>query len=232
MQEPQKLDRTHLLYGPYRPPKARRGDRLFCEILGTVKVGGHHNAPVMWPWIAKSGRHTLVLCGDLVRAVRSESEIAVAHHFGVVNATVRKWRRALGVGRSTEGTRQLERGVALGRTDDRLELARRNSKTAPALAKSSARLKGRIQPPSVIEAAREAAHRPRSESWKLQMAAYWQRRGHPPGHPESRFWTSSEDALLGTATDAEVGRKIRRSTKAVSGRRFVLKIPRYRKRSI
>jgi hypothetical protein len=222
-----RIHRRQLLFGPYRPPKVRRGDRLFCEIRGTVKVGGYHDAPIMWPRMAKGGAHTLILCGGLVKAVKRESKPAVAHHFGVSEATVRAWRRALGVPRSTEGTYQLERSNALHRKDDRLEVARRNSRTPEALAKASASLKGRIQSPSVIEAVRKAARRPRSEVWKQKMAAYWRDRGHPPGHPESRFWTAEEGALLGTGTDGEVARKIGRSQWAVRSRRIKKGIARY-----
>ena len=49
------------------------------------------------------------------------------------------------------------------------------------------------------------------------MSAYWRKeRGQPPGHPESRFWRAAEDALLGTDTDAAVGRLIGRPWDAAS----------------
>src|SRR4051812_9880612 len=52
------------------------------------------------------------------------------------------------------------------------------------------------------------AKQPRT-AWRAKMSAYWrEERGHPPGHPESRFWTAKEEALLGTDTDAAVGRLI------------------------
>ncbi len=207
----------------------RRGDRLFCEIRGTVKVGGYHDAPIPWPRLAKGGSHTLILCRDLVKAVRLESKIAVAYHFGVSEATVQGWRRALGVAAYNPGSQQLFRRIALSRDDDRLEIARKNSKTPPALAKASASLKGRIQSPATIKAVRKAARRPRSDVWKKKMAAYWRDRGHPPGHPELKFWTPEEDKLLGTATDAAIGLLMGRSGWAVSSRRAVLGIPRYQK---
>jgi hypothetical protein len=57
------------------------------------------------------------------------------------------------------------------------------------------------------------------------MAAFWQKKWHPPGHPEIRFWAPQEEALLGTATDVEIARRIRRSSGAVSWRRTKLGIP-------
>jgi len=58
------------------------------------------------------------------------------------------------------------------------------------------------------------------------MSAYWrERRGHPPGHPELRFWTEAEHAVLGTDTDAAVARRLGRSFQAVNDRRRLLGIP-------
>src|SRR3954471_2641361 len=110
-------DRLLLLHGPYRSPRVRRGDKLFCEIRGTVTVGGYTDAPIPWPRVRKGGNPCLILCGDLVRAVRAESAQAVAHHWGVSPATVWKWRQALGVPERNEGTLRLDRDNALVRTD-------------------------------------------------------------------------------------------------------------------
>jgi hypothetical protein len=67
--------------------------------------------PIMWPCGLKEGRSpgrpALILCGDLMNAVRREAAIAVARHWSVSCQVVRRWRRALGVERITEGTRQL-----------------------------------------------------------------------------------------------------------------------------
>jgi hypothetical protein len=166
------------------------------------------------------GTAPYILCGDLVKAVKCESAVAVAHHFGVSTQTVKGWRKALGVPRANEGSARLWGRVAIAREDDRLERARRNSKRPAALAKVSAKLKGRVIPPHVIEAVRRAAKRPRSKAWKKKMAAYWRKRGHPPGHPESRFWTRQEEALLGTDTDAKIGKRIGRTAQAVANRRI------------
>jgi hypothetical protein len=81
--------RFALLAGPYRPPRVRRGGKLFCEVHGTVTVGGYHDGPVPWPRDRKGGLPSLVLCGDLVAAVRAESAQAVARHFGVSRGVVR-----------------------------------------------------------------------------------------------------------------------------------------------
>jgi hypothetical protein len=182
-----RVDRFKLLHGPYYPPKTRRGSRLFCEIRGSVIVGYFGDGPIPWPRMKHLGTAPYILCGDLVKAVKCESAIAVAHHFGVSTQTVKSWRKALGMPRANEGSAQFWNRIAGAREDDRLERARRNSKRPAALAKASAKLKGRIIPQHVIEAVRKAAKRPRSAAWKAKMSAYWRQRGHPPGHPESKF---------------------------------------------
>jgi hypothetical protein len=222
-----RREKTKLRFGPYLPPRTRRGSRLFCETFGTVTVGGYSDGPIPWPY-AKHPGHPLILCGDLVRAVRREAGIAVASHWGVNKTTAYRWRRMLGVPSRNEGTYVVTREIALSRDDDRLERAQRKSKQPKAIRKMVQSLKGRLPSPKAMAAAREAAKRPRSEAWKQKMSAYWRRRGHPPGHPESKFWTAQEDALLGTATDAQVARAIGRSWRAVESRRRKLGIRAFR----
>src|SRR5437870_7462848 len=81
-----------LLFGPRQPPKTRRGKFLFCERRGTVKVGDYSDGPIPWP-LKWGTRNSLILCGDLVRAVRGEAALAIARHWGVRPTTVRGSRR-------------------------------------------------------------------------------------------------------------------------------------------
>ena len=220
-------DRLRLLHGPYRPPKVRSGQKLFCEIRGTVMVGGYTDAIIPWPRMKKGGRACLILCGDLVRAVRLEANQAIAHHFGISCSTVTKWRAALDVPAYNGGTRQVLRGWALGKDDDRLDRGRRNSKRPKALAKLSASLKGRVESPATIETVRRAAKRPRSEQWKKKIVELWRRRGHRPHNPNHRPWTPQEEALLGTDRDSAIAKKLGRSLKSVQMRRFEKKVAGY-----
>jgi hypothetical protein len=87
------------LLGSYRTPRFRYGCTVRCEVRGEVEVVGLHEAPIPWP-VGKRGRaKSLVVFKDLARAVRRESEVAVAHHWSVTGQTVGKWRKALGVER-------------------------------------------------------------------------------------------------------------------------------------
>src|SRR5262249_25680489 len=104
-----------LHYGPYRPPKIRVGHRLFCQIRGTVKVWRFSDGPIPWPLTQVRGSggigggKAFIVCSDLVRAVRSESALAVQHWWGVGPVTVGKWRRQLGVKAFNDGTLKLWR---------------------------------------------------------------------------------------------------------------------------
>ena len=102
--------KVKLLFGPYNPPRTRRGKFLFCEIGGTVKVGGFSDGPIPWP--IKWGTNSIILCGDLVRAVRQESALAVAHHWDVCTGIVSRWRAALDVEPITLGTHRLKSYVS------------------------------------------------------------------------------------------------------------------------
>jgi len=223
-----RIHDLRLLFGPYLPPSIRRGDKLFCEIRGTVTVAGYSDAPIPWPRVKKGGNACLVLCGELVRAVKREALLVVAHHWGVSQTTVWKWRKALGVERSNEGTDQRLHDDAVSRGDDRLERARRKSKKPKALAKLSKSLKGRVRSHATIEAVRQAAKRQHwSEARRKKIAALWRKRGHRPHNPYQRPWTPEEDALIGTDRDRVVAERLGRSVKAVQMRRFAMGIPSY-----
>lgn len=98
----------------YRPPRLRVGDTVRCEYKGRdVEVALFGDAPMRWPtWRGNGGKQLPILAGDLVRAVRQESEQAVCHWWGVSRDTVKRWRRALGVGRMNPGTTALWKELA------------------------------------------------------------------------------------------------------------------------
>jgi len=81
--------------GPYTPPIFSVGSKIHDESLGDVTVAGTTDAPIAWPAIMYRGHLTPILCGDLVRAVCEEEEMAVAHYWGVSKYIVNKWREAI-----------------------------------------------------------------------------------------------------------------------------------------
>jgi hypothetical protein len=225
-------ERFKLYHGPYMAPKCRVGGTLFCAYRSKrLKVGGLTDTPIIWPYARHTGPLSMIVCGDLVRAVQTESVLAVAHHWGVARETVWKWRRALGVPMWNEGSLRLHRITQPERYDiQALERARKRSQTPKARAKMSAARKGRPPHPHLRAAATAAARRPKSESFKRQLSLRlrreWQqglRRGHPPGRP----WTDAEIARLGTDTDPEIARELERTPGAVQKMRLRLGIPIY-----
>ncbi len=100
-----------LLFGPYSPPLIAKGGVLYCERRGKLEVGSYSHAPIPWPM--KKGKHSIILCGDLVKAVKLESVEAVAYHWNVSRALVQSWRKILHVPEFNPGTRILRAAIEL-----------------------------------------------------------------------------------------------------------------------
>lgn len=157
-------DRYKLINGPYRPPKVKVGDMVKCEMYGLVEVGGWTDAPIPWPRAKKSGRPQLILTGDLVRAVKTESEIAISYHWGVGITTIWKWRKALGVGRVTPGTKVLYQKLKPEKLpEDIAELGRELTKTPEALEKMATTKRGKKLPPRSPEYRKKVSERLKKE---------------------------------------------------------------------
>jgi hypothetical protein len=104
-----------LLFGPYRTPPLRRGDRATCLFRDCdVVVTGWSDGPIPWPRclpLGTVGHPSLLVEEELARAVRNESAAALGHWWGVSAGVVWRWRKALGVGRAgSEGSRRPDHG--------------------------------------------------------------------------------------------------------------------------
>lgn len=146
-------DRLRLLFGPYSHPAFGYGDEVQCQVRGAVEVVGLTDAPIPWP-VGKRGRQRfIVVYHGLADAVRRESAQAVAHWWGVTPQTVGVWRKALGVGALTEGTRRLKRDNALG---PRIAAARAKAvgraRDPERRRKIAEAARGRPKPPHVVAA--------------------------------------------------------------------------------
>jgi hypothetical protein len=224
-------ERYKLLYGPYVPPKCRIGDKLACEFRGReVKVRLMTDAPIQWPAHRGGLLPAVIVCGDLIRAVRVESEIAVAHHWGVSPATVKHWRRALGVPRTTRGTLRL----AIDYTDEKLTpevraMAGAAMAKPTTRAKLSAARKGKPPHPNMTAAQREWARRPKSAEFKRKVSEFMRELWQNPeehGLPARHDWTDDEIALLGTQSDAAIARQLGLTEAVVYNQRRRLRIAR------
>ncbi|HCG1082800.1 TPA: hypothetical protein NJF95_005248 [Pseudomonas aeruginosa] len=113
---------NHLLLGaPYTSPLVIPGDWLVDELEGAVEVGGFTDDLFRWPTRKRSGRPSPILCGDLLRAVRTECAESVQFWWGFSPSLVGRWRRALGVTRrNNPGDQAVARArAALARSLDR-----------------------------------------------------------------------------------------------------------------
>src|SRR6266446_3512719 len=186
-------ERFRLYFGPYEPPSEE--GFLFCEIKGLVKVGRWSDGLIPWPRCGERGRaHSLILCDDLVRAVKKESAQAVAYHWGVSIGTVVRWRRALGVPMLNAGTRRL------------LRLWGRGSHRRPPLVP-------RGRQTGVLNRAAEPEDSPyRLRYPRMAEAARKQVLLRGGVNPEHKLWSREEHALVGARGDRDVakatGRKL------------------------
>ena len=190
-------ERIKLLFGPYRPPSLRRGDRAFCLFRGAVVVvTSWTDAPIPWPRCrileGKGGGSGLLVEEELARAVCHESATAVCFWWGACDGAVYRWRKALDATRiNNQGSQRLIHAAA--------------SLGAEAMSQ-------RGLAPEEVEQRRERA-------LQMNLSQYLQ-----PGYPGD-WWTDEEMALLGTMVDAEVAKKVDRPVQAVRQKRERMGIP-------
>jgi hypothetical protein len=110
-------NKTELLHGPYRPPVLQCGGRATCLYRDAeVVITSWTDARISWPRcraVGAGGGSGLLVTEELVRAVRTESCLAIHHWFGVNKSTVWRWRKAFGVTQwGSEGSRRLHRALS------------------------------------------------------------------------------------------------------------------------
>lgn len=202
-------DMVRFVGGPYAPPFVPIGGWLRCEIRGMLQVGGYTNALIPWPTAIGHAKQ-LILCGDLVKALKTESRLALCFHFGMSPQSVSGYKDRLGIERLTPGsTRLFWRNVNLARTDE-------------ARAKMSRQREGRqdVMTPEDRERLRQIQMRPKSKEWKAKETERRRRRYAIMGKPEE--WTEEELRLIGTRPDREVAKLVNRSLAAVKAKKFQL----------
>ena len=110
--------RFKLLFGPYRSPPLKPGDRTHSNLLvSLVFITSLSSASIPWPRCrslkSTGGGSGLLVDEELARAVRHESAAAVMHWWGASVGAVCRWRNALGVNRTdNEGTARLMHAAA------------------------------------------------------------------------------------------------------------------------
>jgi hypothetical protein len=200
--------------GTYPTPRFRYGRTVRCEVRGEVEVVGLHEAPIPWP-VGKKGRaRSLVVYKDLARAVRRESEVAVAHHWGMGVTAVRKWRKALGVERVNEGkSKRLsdharEPAVVAG-----LRKAQAKSGAPAPRAKLAAAMRGKKVDRRVVEALAARRRGARHKEETRRMSEVHRRRDTLV--PGTQVRREREDALVRSLPAAEAAWRTGRTLVAV-----------------
>jgi hypothetical protein len=216
-------DRVKLLHGPYRTPRFRLGRVVMDEVRGEVVVCGLTDARIPWP-VGKRGRaRSLVVCGGLVKALQRESGQAVAYWWGITPHTVSRWRRSLGVGPLTEGTRRLFRQhYAEVVTPEVFAKAVRAANTPEANAKKAEADQGRPLSPRARKAF-DRRGRTHTAAARAKMSVAQKARGHLPPGCKGPAWTPEEDELVRTLSPDEAARRTGRSLFGVYCRRYRLK---------
>jgi len=220
------VDKTTLLYGPYAAPPLSAGETAVCRIRGRVTVAGMTAALIPWPLVrTRGGPARLIVCGDLVRAIRRESVAAIVHHWDVSQQTVWRWKKAIGVGRMTAGTKEVYRRLLPRRIHSPEAMARAKvaSHTPELMARRSAARKGKPVSLRTQEAAAKAARRKRTKAHReaiargvrqaIRSGKFW------PRSPTGKPWTEKELALLGQTLDRHVAAMTGRSLIAVRAMR-------------
>jgi hypothetical protein len=108
-----------LLGAPYRAPPLRKGTRATCLYRDAdVVITSWSDAPISWPRCRRlsssaGGGSGLLVNDELVRALRTESSIAMQYWFGIKGETVWRWRKAFNIDRwGTEGSKTLHRELS------------------------------------------------------------------------------------------------------------------------
>jgi hypothetical protein len=215
-------DRYRLLHGPYQAPRHRLGRKLFCEIYGWVAVRQVSDGRIPWPMSRpkEGGTPFLILCGDLVQAVRRESNQAVAHWWGVADKTVSKWRKALDVPRFNEGTLRLSAEYFAEHIPEEVRIQATLKASAPEANRKKA-LANAARPVSAkaLQALRRHWGKGPTAEGRRRLSELHKGRGtRPPA--AGRPWTPDELALLGTLPDADVAQRIDRTVGAIRCMRF------------
>lgn len=216
-------ERYRLRYGRYKTPRFRYGRKVEDAAGNEYTIVGLHDARVPWPVGKRGSVRSIVLYGDLVKAVRREPAIAVMHWWGVGASTVQKWRRILGVGHENAGTVELRRRHFDEPWGHKArKLARAKARDPARRAKIAAAKRGVKRPASVVEAMRKrmlGAKLP-AETRRKMSEAHNRRGTRPP--KAGRPWSKSEDALLRRLAAADVAERTGRTLKAVYFRRHQL----------
>lgn len=207
--------RSHCIAAGQEEMPDEKLTRVFCEVRGTVKIIRLSDGRIPWPIaiVPGVGGRSMVLYGELEKAVRRETPSAIMHWWGVGANTVWNWRKALGV-TNTEAE-----------TARRRKNGKRNTKALRAMwakaqdpvrrEKIAAAKRGKSRPKHVIEKMNRARLKQgTSNATRAKMSAAHRARGTRPPAAGSP-WSDAENELLRMLPAAEVAARSGRTLNAV-----------------
>jgi transposase-like protein len=205
-------------------PRLKPGQRAECLARGEVRIVGVSDAPQQWPVGAIKGGKSPVLYGSLVRAVKQEQAKDVAKAWGVGASTVNKWRRTLGVEKSTAGYRQRMKAYYRTPAGKRaLKPMHAKARDPGRRAKIAAAKLGKPRPRWIIEAmAKARTGMKHSAASRAKMSATHKARGTRPPWLNPA-WSAREDRIVRSKPPAEAARLTGRTLSAVRNRRNKLR---------
>ncbi len=207
-----RQERVKLRFGPYKTPRFKYGDVVFCERFGEVRITGLSGGRIPWPTCRQGKRNVIILFKSLVNAVRRESSAAVQYWWGVGHGTLTAWRKVLEVPIANAGT---------------------------SAQMSDAKIRSGTRPPhgrawTASEDALLAEHSPPEVATRTgrSLDSVWCRRqelGLPDGRatngrvPKGGTWKAEEDSLFAILTTKEIAARTGRPLKGVYLRRLYLR---------
>lgn len=224
-----------LYFGPYSTPRYRIGQAVHCERFGDVVIVGTSNGRIAWPLGRRrgsGGRASLVLYGDLAKAVTRETREAVCFWWGCSGAAANAMRKALDVPRVTAGWSNRNREI------EQMPAVKAGRRKAWAKARDPERRRkiaeARAGKPRSAELAatmrRHMLGRRLPESTRAKMSDAHRKRGTRPSwlNPE---WSAHEDEFVRTLPAQAAAARTGRTLAAVYSRRNVLQVADGRNRS-
>ncbi len=212
----------------YSTPRYEYGDTATDAIRGDVVIVKTSDAPIPWPMAKLPGgrKPGLVVFDGLLIALRTESNVAICHWWGVTGQTVTKWRRLLGIDQKTPGALRLRQQRLTPVLNEARHLIDYN---APERVQKIAAARTGKPRPKHVQAMLKTSRigKPISAEHRQKLTEGFRRAGvRPPkaGKP----WTPDEDHAVRTLSAAEVVKTTGRTLQAVYDRRRLLGVSRQR----
>lgn len=215
----------------YRTPRYRYGETVTDAIRGAVIVTKTSEAPIPWPMAKLPGgrKAGLVVFKGLEIALRTESALAICHHWGVTPQTVSKWRGLLGIDQKTPGAKRLRRKKLTPVLNEARKLI--DYTNPERIQKIATARTGKPRPKHVQKMLRTINVGKTASPEVRQRISEGLKRGGVRPPKAGKPWTAAEDNLIRTKPAAEVVKLTGRTLASVYKRRHQLQMPDARNRA-